>query len=205
MKREEFMKDVQGHNLSVQMDMGLYRDLVFERPGTVVHSFRLITAPGLLLYTGDMGTYEFERLPDMFEFFRGPIDTGYWAEKCKAADRDGIREFSRGQFRQYAEECLAEYKRSNHYRAQVLGNANGPVRFDETFRQVVAEAENRNDAQTIMEDGNFYPFKLVHAPDIFGSDSWELDFNDFTYRFEWSCHAIQWGIKQYDITKARIK
>jgi hypothetical protein len=183
------------------MDIGLYRDLVFKRPGTIVNSFRLITVPGLLLYTGDMGTYEFERLPDMFDFFRGSMDMGYWAEKCEAADRDGIWEFSRDKFRQYAEECLAEYKESDCYRAQVLSNANGPVRFDETFRQVVAEAENRNDAQTIMEDGNFYPFKLVHAPDIFGFDNWELDFNDFTYRFKWCCHAIQWGIKQYDSLK----
>jgi hypothetical protein len=32
-------------------------------------------------------------------------------------------------------------------------------------------------------------------------DSWERDFRDWSYPFLWCLHAIQWGIRQYDLTK----
>lgn len=49
---------------------GIYRHIRFRQPGTMCMHFDLITWPGYLCYTGDMGTYVFTRLADMFEFFR---------------------------------------------------------------------------------------------------------------------------------------
>jgi hypothetical protein len=34
------------------------------------------------------------------------------------------------------------------------------------------------------------------------TDVWEWDFSDYTYPFLWCLHAIQWGIGQYDLSKA---
>jgi hypothetical protein len=36
-------------------------------------------------------------------------------------------------------------------------------------------------------------------------DVWEWDFKDFDWRFLWACHAIVWGIQQYDALKAAQK
>ena len=88
------------------MDNGVHRHIRFKKPGTMCMYFDLITYPGGLLYTGDMGTYVFVRLQDMFEFFRTSNQDGwvkemgltlytnhsYWSEKLVATDCSGRRE-----------------------------------------------------------------------------------------------------------------
>ncbi len=62
--------------------------------------FRVNYVAGFLCYTGDMGTFVFRRLEDMFAFFRTrsaqaatacSINLGYWAESTRRMDRDGQR------------------------------------------------------------------------------------------------------------------
>lgn len=36
-------------------------------------------------------------------------------------------------------------------------------------------------------------------------DTWEWDFTDYDWSFLWACHAIQWGIRQYDAVKAAAR
>ena len=67
---QSFLKDVAEHQMTVLRDDGVNRHVQFRRPGTICMGFELITWPGYLCYTGDMGTYVFRRLEDMFEFFR---------------------------------------------------------------------------------------------------------------------------------------
>ena len=65
-----FLRDVAEHEMIVVRDDGVHRHIRFKKPGTSCMHFDLITWPGYLCYTGDMGTYVFSRLTDMFEFFR---------------------------------------------------------------------------------------------------------------------------------------
>ena len=65
-----FLEDIKDHRLTVRVNRGTDRHLHFSKPGSIDQSFDLVTWPGHLCYTGDMGTYVFERLPDMFTFFR---------------------------------------------------------------------------------------------------------------------------------------
>src|SRR5690348_13144744 len=93
-----FLKDVSTHEMIVIRDDGANRHIRFKRPGTSCMYFDLITWPGYLCYTGDMGTYVFSRLEDMFEFFRTDrdynkrkgrelsINPKYWGEKLQAVD-----------------------------------------------------------------------------------------------------------------------
>jgi hypothetical protein len=69
---EVFLKDVEKHEMKVLLDNGLYRHLRFAATGQYSWNqwFEIITWPGKLAYSGDMGTYVFERIEDMFEFFR---------------------------------------------------------------------------------------------------------------------------------------
>lgn len=52
-----FLHDVREHRLIVLNDDKLNRHIRFSRPGTRCMQFDLITWPGYLCYTGDMGTY----------------------------------------------------------------------------------------------------------------------------------------------------
>ena len=67
---ELFLRDVQQHQIQVIRHDGVNRHIRFKRPGSMSYYFDLITWPGHLCYTGDMGTYVFRRMDDMFEFFR---------------------------------------------------------------------------------------------------------------------------------------
>lgn len=89
------LSDTAMHKMTVHMDNGVYRHLQFSTPGTNCYRYDLVTWPGYLSVTGDMGTWTFSRLHDMFEFFGGElgINTGYWAEKLEAgAGGRGSRE-----------------------------------------------------------------------------------------------------------------
>lgn len=82
---ERFLDDVAKHEMTVLADQGNVRHLSFRAPGTVIQHFNLTTWPNHLCVSGDMGTYVFSRLEDMFDFFReNKINPGYWHEKLKA-------------------------------------------------------------------------------------------------------------------------
>ena len=118
-----FLKDVADHQMHVLMDNGIYRHIRFKRPGTGCYHFDLITYPGYLVHSGDMGCYVFSRLDDMFEFFRTDrehrhlkdgqtlaINLGYWSEKLRAVDggrqNPGAMEFSPDRFRQHVKDAF---------------------------------------------------------------------------------------------------
>lgn len=67
---ETFTRDIAKHEIEVIRDDGVDRHLRFRRPGTMSMHFDILTWPGYLCYTGDMGSYVFRRTEDMLEFFR---------------------------------------------------------------------------------------------------------------------------------------
>ena len=89
---DRFLRDIAQHQMTILRDDGVYRHLRFQVPGTPHRQFDLVTWPGYLAYTGDMGAYVFTRVHDMFKFFRRELqsydmDMHYWAEKCEAASQ----------------------------------------------------------------------------------------------------------------------
>lgn len=135
--QEQFLKDVATHEMHILHEDGVYRHIRFKRPGTGCMHFDLITYPGYLVYSGDIGCYVFSRLDDMFEFFRSErkyktgdglkINLGYWSEKLQATDSngsspgDGAIEYSECLFRQRVKEAFddaAEYELGEGQRAK---------------------------------------------------------------------------------------
>ena len=98
------LETVADHKLTILKDDELYRHLRIKKDGSRNRYYEIITFPGGLLIRGDMGTYEFERVSDMFNFFRSgvkndgtiSINPEYWGEKCESYSRfrKGIKEFS---------------------------------------------------------------------------------------------------------------
>lgn len=183
-----FLGDVAAHVMTIIRDGedGVNRHIRFSIPDSSQYRFDLITWPGHLCYTGDMGTYVFSRTRDMFEFFRTDrkqpklgqalfINPGYWAEKVLAADKNGkIEEFDRDLAEQRLREALRDLRR------------------DKTSAE---RSEIFDDVMASVEDGEV-AFKTA-LMDHF-SDPWEWDLNEFTYSFMWCCYAIAWGIQYYD-------
>jgi hypothetical protein len=210
--RDRFMKDVAQHIMEPLHDDGVYRHLRFRKPGTMCMHFDLITWPGYLCYTGDMGTFVFTRVYDMLDFFRTKrradgsfsIDHRYWAEKCEGQDKcDGLREFDpdafkreitkqrRGLFVSYAKYMDADMRRDFWGELEdVKNSANG----------------GEHAAYAVVQDWSFEinkPSRWSH-----GNEYIHIDTDDFpsckqyTMRFLWCCQALAWAIEKYDAAKA---
>lgn len=198
--KEGFLKDIAQHEMTVLRDDGLYRHVRFRRPDTMNMSFDLITWPGVLCYTGDMGTYVFSRLPDMFEFFRTDADrkermamegktlfinTGYWAEKLQGVDRvDGVKEYSAERFREAIRDQLEHMELSAKLEEEIQDALLSPeFQFELEARQAVDD------------------FTEIAGHEKLFHDFWEVSLEVYTFRYLWCCYAMAWGIEQYDKAK----
>lgn len=191
MKRQ-FEKETGEHILEILRDDGLYRHLKCTRHGEQFLRFDIITWPGFLCVCQNMGTFVFSRLPDMFEFFRGnEISPDYWAQKIEATEKhSGHEEFSLGRFRQVVSDQAKSWCEDES---------------EADAQRILAEVE----AGLLTEDFTF-EWEARAAVDEFKTtcglqfqDFWETDLHEFTPRYLWLCHAIQWAILKYDAVKVR--
>lgn len=187
-----FARDTAKHQMTVLHDDGLYRHLRFtSRPqGYGEYWFDLITWPGRLAMCGDVGDdYVFSRLPDMFEFFRGKgINPHYWAEKL-GGGRRSVKSYSEDLLRQLVVERFVEDARYNGVPAGT-GKALRTWVLDE-------DLSDEHAARQVLED-------FAHKGYEFRDDLWEWDFHDYDSSFLWACHAIVWGIAQYDAARKQV-
>lgn len=204
-----FLRDVEKHEMTIIRDDGVNRHLRFKTPGTSCYYFDIVTWSGHLCYTGDMGTFVFSRIDDMFAFFRmddhdwnkNPnglsINPGYWSEKLLAADRnDGVEEWDEDEFTRRVNEVRVGWMRwakslgiSKEYRREL---------WEAVDRKVLEEPSNGH--VCVAAIWNFYHttsdgerFEFV--------DFFDGSMHKFTLRFLWCCYALAWGINMYDKSK----
>jgi len=208
---DRFLRDVKDHQMTVIHEDGLHRHLRFQKPGTMCMHFDIITWPGYLCYTGDMGTYVFTRLPDMLKFFRADkpddifryIDRRYWAEKVEAQDKHGgIKKFSEEKFNRAVIRHLVEWMRE--HREETTKTARRYL-WEEAISDVIF-ADGGSDGmrkQTAAHDFS-HRVHLKGGSDklFYFRDFWETNVEEWTGRFTWCCLALRWAIHQYDTQKA---
>lgn len=190
---ETFLRDVQRHEMTVLRDDGIYRHVRFRKQQDGWHMwFDLVTWPNCLTINGDMGTWTFSRIEDMFSFFRSgklEINPSYWAEKLQHGTHsgsDGARVWDEDSFRSRLTSQLTD-----HYGL---------------------EGDDLEEAKQALEDGVFnrdgkYDL-LISARDFsctlpggrkFELDTCELpDGMEYAYNFIWCLYAIVWGIQKWD-------
>ena len=199
---EQFNHDIRDHKLTVLFDQGVYRHLRLCRPGTSCYLFDIITAPGILIYTGDMGGFTFRRLADMFEFFRGDhgsINPSYWSEKVEAADKgSGIKEFSEDKFNAAVKEHLVGWIKRNASRT----NRKERRELWDAGREEVIGADGDPGAYRKQCAANDFSHRVNSQLNFYFQDFWETTVDEYTFRFIWCCRAIVWAINQYDARKA---
>jgi hypothetical protein len=198
---ELFLKDVSSHEMKILLDSGVYRHLRFKQPGSSVAWFDIVTFPGHLAYVGDMGSFTFARLEDMFGFFRSGrqddklyINLSYWGEKLEAVDNSrhhpGHRQFSPERFKRQVEE---------HVRAWIdveeLTEVEAKELRDEVERDVF-ECTEESEIELCRALSRFTC--TVGNQKFEFQDAWEWNCKDYTYRFVWCCYAIAWSIRKYD-------
>lgn len=159
-----------------------------------------------------MGTFVFRRLQDMFEFFRTDreynqqkgrqlsINLGYWAEKVEAADKhDGLKRFDEELFdhavkhdlmawiRDYFSDTTKEERRELW--EAVLSDVIGAESSSSGVYKQVAVSDF---SHKVNDTVGYFSFQ----------DFWDHDTSSYSYRFQWCCYAIAWGIQMYDDAKA---
>jgi hypothetical protein len=181
-----FGNDVDLHVMDVRHNDGLYRHLGFSKSGNrSPYWFELVTWPGSLTIRGDMGAFTFARTDDMFGFFRTgrDINPGYWSEKLIATS--GEKAYSEDVFKQHVTEL-----------AKVHAEGLDPEEAADFMKAVTAEvlesyeSGHEPGARQAIEDFEHDGFRFC--------DAWEWDLSDWTFQFLWCCHAIRWGVAQFD-------
>lgn len=222
---ERFVRDIAEHQMRIIREDGVYRHIRFGQPGTSCMHFELITWPGNLCYTGDMGTFVFERSTDIFEFFRRPehcrysIDMRYWAEKVTAGDKgsrdNGIQEFSKDKLIRAAWEDVNRFIESQMEEAEELAERELVTRAMNDLRAEVREMLDMADDNDVRcydavnefrfgaEDSDAWKEYFSGQKTFQFHDFWDHDFMEYTHRFEWCCYALSWAMETYDRFKER--
>lgn len=179
------------HKMTILRDDDLYRHVRFAEPGTSIWHFDLVTWPGHLVISGDIGGYHFARLPDMFEFFRKPvgyINAHYWAEKLCGPTRS--MSFSADVFKRLVYDHFRHWCEWNDGPHRPLWSAicDGLLRYSDDYDETAAHMA--------LQDFRYGEFEFV--------DSWEWELKGYDFHYLVALHAIVWGINRYDAAKTAV-
>jgi hypothetical protein len=199
-----FLRDIAGHKIKIIFEHGIHRHIKFETPGTSSYRFDIITWPGHLCFSGDMGTYVFSRTQDMFEFFRKnekddpyKINFIYWAEKTLSSDVDfGITEFTDKAFNDVVKNVFFSWLKEN----RASTDKNERKILWEEIKQDILHAEWLDIHEKILA-ANDFSFQFKNGDFFEFVDFLETDCEEHTFHFKWVCYALQWAIDQYDHLK----
>ena len=184
-----FDEDTAGSVMKVLRDEGLYRHLLFKVPGTSFGWYELHTAPNLLTFNGDYGTFVFSRIDDMFQFFRGNINPRYWGEKMITGAP--ITEYEPDRFVEAVTEHFDDH--ADYY--NVTGDAK-TVLWEAIEDEVLDEKDYEETARQALND--------FHHGDFRFEDTWEWDFHEYQTQYLWALHAIVDGIRRYKRVQAAV-
>lgn len=198
--KARFGRDTAGHAMTVLHDAGLYRHVRFAKPGSSIYWFDLITVPGALIFQGDGGSFVFRRTDDMFAFFRasayrGEINPGYWAEKLTDGGECRVRVYDEELLREHINSAMPEE-----------GNPGLTAAVQKEILDELTGIESL-DCQLVRDfaywaDPSDFPTWSLGQPDFQFEDYSQWRIRDYHWWYLWACHAIVWGISQYDAQRA---
>ena len=185
-----FKEDTQSHELKILKDDGVYRHLRFGTSCSF-YAVYITTFPGHLVVTGDMGDYVFNRLNDMFEFFRGKdINAGYWGEKLVAEPRDS--KFGKRWSEKAFKKAIKEYLSNNLDDFADLDEEDSEKQ-NEVTAKIEREIENIS-----CEEESYEWTRDFECNDFQFEGFYEYDCTEHTHHYIWVCYAIVEAIQQYD-------
>ena len=212
---KSFLKDVAKHKMTVLHESEMYRHLRFSS-GSFNMQFDLVTWPGMLTICGDMGTWVFSRLPDMFDFFRSSkleINPYYWSEKLQHGNFSGRTGGKVWDADSFKEKLLAMLKDNYGFKGKKLKEITQAVK-DEIFihedEGPYAMPQSAYNFKYVFEsdrDQRSYTEKLLNYKRENAFEFGSTDIPDgmvYSYHFLWCCYAIVWGIQQWDAREPNV-
>lgn len=191
---EVFLKDVENHQLTVNLDSGVYRDITIANPNTMCMHYNVTTRPGYLMFTGDMGCFVFKRANDMLSFFRPQsgyyINTSYWGEKVEAGE---VSQFdidtANASLQNYLTNFLDDLDLSDPEDREKSQQALSAVNEFISSNEYSGEFEFWENINSWDKD---------EAGGLELTDFFEASTTAKTFHYVWCCYAIVHAIKLYD-------
>jgi len=191
---DRFQETICEHHLTIVHDDGLHRHLRCARPQSSDRYFNITTWPDFLCISGDMGCYVFQRVEDMFKFFRNEelaINPGYWQEKLQSGpsiapdeiSKEWVEDKFRLEIKEWFDDVTEDWSEEDKAEA-----------WEEVESEVLSEADNEWRAINAAMEFRFNDEELFQ-------DFWEVDCKQWKTHYLWCCYAIVWAIQQYDSTK----
>jgi hypothetical protein len=188
-----FARETSAHAMTVLHHDGLYRHLKFADPDGGFYRFDILTWPHNLFLRGDGFSFGFAVYPtkDMFDLFRGSrsdgINLGYWQEKVTAGK---VKDWSEDLFRAWvldeATKVEAQYPGAvEAVGTQILHSEEHSTEYQGTAEYAVAA----------FDHGDFR-LRIPHE--------WEKSFEDYSWEFLFACHAVLFGIDQWDAARKAV-
>jgi len=194
-----FDKEIPDHEMKIHLDNGLYRHIHYQKPGTGVQYFSITTFPHHLCISGDMGTYVFSRVEDMFKFFRNDgniINPSYWGEKLKSISTfGGYEKFNVDEFKEQVEFSF------NGFREDIDDSELADKIWADIKARVVDPANDDGDGWETMRSAMEYKYVDIDDGTEIGNifqDFGETGCNRYTHNYIWCLWAIVHAIKMYD-------
>lgn len=181
--KSDIAKSLAEHTVTELHSHGMYRHWRCQTPGTWHMGFDIVTWPGSLCYTGDMGYYLFQRTDDMVSFMRRScMSYSYAAEKCVAHD-GRLEEWRKEVFEEVLKDRLDESKEDGGtFTVMVRG------RWEE---RSVAEAIEEVRHEYSLYESEHEAIKAMHESGLW--DGGDLpSCKAYTYHFLWCLHATKW-------------
>lgn len=203
-----FIHDTKLHEMECIKADGIHRHYRFSKPNSSIYWFDIVTFPGYLVMTGDMGTWPFSRIRDMVHFFnKNRINHGYWAEKlqmgsCRSEATATYKEVDLPGTLDCLRKTLESWYDDNKHDVYRVEKAELKSSYNEFARRL-------GDVKTYIQDYScgsipehaFY--RAIQEADLTddshcGYDSpWDYEdlypqFNP-TPHFSWACEAIQYA------------
>lgn len=178
---ERIANDLKDHVITLRHEAGMYRHWRCQKPGTWNMGFDIVTWPGSLCFTGDMGDYLFQRTEDMVAFMAGACKSySYAAEKCVAHD-GRLKEWCEERFK----EALAERIKDAEEDGGKFWIYRGGRRIELSVTEAIAE---------IQDAYSNYESKDDAMKAMYESGLWDElpNCEVYSFHFLWCLHAIKW-------------
>lgn len=198
-----FDNDIINHKMKIMQDNGLFRHIRFAVPGTSIQYFNLTTFPHHLCISGDMGTFVFSRVEDMFRFFRNDrmvINPSYWGEKLQSISTNGgYKKFNIDEFKESVEQWFVEFR-------DCLDDGELADKVWADIKYSVLTDNDDGDGWVAMRGAIDYVYddyeNDIKIENIF-QDFWEQSCTRYSINYIWCLHAIVYGINKYDEFKGK--
>ncbi|MFJ3839410.1 hypothetical protein ACIPY6_28440 [Streptomyces sp. NPDC090054] len=112
-----------------------------------------------------------------------------------------MSEYNVTDFESEAQRALLDFQHGEHYKAVCVCGLS--AKFE--YRFEATSWRDRHLGNPGAGHGGKEPVTVEHDGGFQFYDTHEWRLRDYSWRFLWACHAIRWGIAQYDAAKAAAK